>query len=139
MPYQSNFNLRLGERELQAHNVSKRYLENLRREAWKGRRGSVERGQTCQENFERGKIYQDSFERGKSHQENLAARRESFQGKTKSLENCVDMTEETCENLNICMGSVENLGERRSLENLGERKNLEKTVKLPPIHTQETG
>ena len=139
MPYQSNFNLRLGERELQAHNVSKRYLENLRREAWKGRRGSVERGQTCQENFERGKIYQDSFERGKSHQENLAARRESFQGKTKSLENCVDMKEENRENLNICMGSVENLGERRSLENLGERKNLEKTVKLPPIHTQETG
>ena len=149
MPYQSNFNLRLGERELQAHNVSKRYLENLRREAWKGRRGSVERGKTyqenfergktCQENFERGKIYQDSFERGKSHQENLAARRESFQGKTKSLENCVDMKEENRENLNICMGSVENLGERRSLENLGERKNLEKTVKLPPIHTQETG
>ena len=71
-----NFCPRLGERELVAHNVSKRYLENLRREAWKGRRGSVERGKTYQENFERGKPYQENF----------AARRESFQSKTKSLE-----------------------------------------------------
>ena len=132
--------VRLGERELVAHNVSKRYLENLRREAWKGRRGSVERGKPYQENPERGKTYQENFERGKPYQENFAARRESFQSKTKSLENCVDERGVgNRENLSICMEGggkrVEKLGERRSLENLGERK----AVNLPPIFAQETG
>ena len=142
MPYQSHSILRLGERELEAHNVSKRYLENLRRESWKGRRGSVERGKTYQENFERGEIYQDNFERKKTYEDNFAARRESFQSKTKSLENCVERKKENRENLSMCMGRVDNPSERKSLENLGKRKileNLEKTVKLPPIHAQETG
>ena len=142
--------------------MSKRYLENLRREAWKGRRGSVERGKTYQENpergktyqenfergeiyqenFERGEIYQDNFERKKTYEDNFAARRESFQSKTRSLENCVERKKENRENLSICMGRVDNPSERKSLENLGKRKileNLEKTVKLPPIHAQETG
>ena len=138
--------IRLGERELLAHNVSKRYLENLRREAWKGRRGSVERGKTyqenlergktCHENFERGKTNQENPERGKNYQENFASRGESFQSKTKSLENCV---ERELEDLSICMEGggkrVEKLSERRSLENLGGRK----VGNLPPIFCKETG
>ena len=126
-----------------AHNVSKRYLENLRREAWKGRRGSVERGKTYQENIERGKTYQENFERGEAYQENFergktyqekfALRRGSFQSKTKSLENCVEREVENGENLSICV--------EKTLENLDERKNLERdrAVKLPPIYAQETG
>ena len=128
-----NFCSRLGERELVAHNVSKRYLENLRREAWKGRRGSVERGKTYQENIERGEAYQENLERGKAYQEKFALRRGSFQSKTKSLENCVEREVENGENLSICV--------EKTLENLDERKNLERdrAVKLPPIYAQETG
>ena len=148
-----NFCSRLGERELVAHNVSKRYLENLRREAWKGRRGSVERGKTYQENIERGKTYQENFERGetyqehreggktyqenrergKTYQEKFASQRGSFQSKTKSLEKCVEREVENGENLSICV--------EKTLENLDERKNLERdrAVKLPPIYAQETG
>lgn len=54
---------RLGERELVAHNVSKKYLENLRREAWRGRRTSVERGKTYQEILaERSQDLENGFE-----------------------------------------------------------------------------
>ena len=128
--------------------MSKRYLENLRREAWKGRRASVERGKTyqentergktCHENFERGKTYQENQERGKTYQENFASRRESFQSKTKSLDNCV---ERELEDLSICMEGggkrVEKHSERRSLENLVDKKagNMERdrARNLPPI------
>ena len=90
---------RLGERELVAHNVSKRYLENLRREAWKGRRGSVERGKTYQDNLgpenlenqQREACWKGrrgSVERGKAYQEKNVVpenlQREVWKGRTTS-------------------------------------------------------